>query len=84
MYVIGQMIVAMIYALMIVGAIVTLFSFFYAAWLYIFAADDREKTQRSRSAMVWSVVGLFGITTIFIVFRFVVDIVPNLNAFIRF
>jgi hypothetical protein len=84
LYVVGQIITAMIYGLLLVGALFTLYSFVYAAWLYLTAGDDRDKTAQSWRAMVWSVVGLFGIGGVFVFFRFIVGAVPNLRAFIVF
>ncbi|MCA9390095.1 hypothetical protein KC571_01715 [candidate division WWE3 bacterium] len=83
-FVIGQLVVGLVGGLILIGALLLLYSFVHASFLYLTGGDDKNKTQKARATIGWSIVGLIGLTTVFAIFRFIVAAVPGLDRFIIF
>ena len=81
---IAQGVILLLGALLVVGGLWLIYVFFKSAFNYIIAGDSKDKTQQSRQAMLWSTLGLFGLASVYALFRIIVGIVPGLSNFIGF
>jgi len=81
--VLGQLIVTVINAALAFGGILLLFNLFKSAMDYITSGDDTKKLEQARSNITWSIVGIFGIASVFMVFRFILDLIPGLSGLIQ-
>ena len=80
----AQSTVLVITALLVVGALWLIYVFFKSAFNYIIHGDSTEKTQQARMAMIWSTIGVFGLASVYAIFRVIIDIVPGLSDLISF
>lgn len=80
--VLGQLITTMVTGALGFGAILLLFNFFKAAFDYLTAGDSTEKLEKARSNITWSIVGLVGVGSVFIIFKLILDLIPGLKNFI--
>lgn len=80
MYVLGQLITALINGALIFGSLLLLFNLFRSAMDYITAGDDTDKLKQARMNITWSTIGLFGVASIFILFDYLYDLIPGLDS----
>jgi len=50
---------------------------------YITAGDDTKKLEQARSNITWSVIGIFGIASVFILFDYILDLIPGLDTLLQ-
>lgn len=82
-YVLGQLIITVINAALIFGALLLLFNLFRSSMDYITAGDDTKKLEQARSNITWSVIGIFGIASVFILFDYILDLIPGLDTLLQ-
>jgi len=82
-YVLGQLIITVINAALIFGALLLLFNLFRSSIDYITGGDDTKKLEQARSNIAWSVIGIFGIASVFILFDYILDLIPGLDTLLQ-
>jgi len=79
-FVLGQLIVTVIDGALIFGSLILLFNLLKSSMDYITSGDDTDKLKQARMNVTWSVVGIFGIASVYIIFDFLLDLIPGLDS----